>query len=360
MNKFLFSFLVLMGAMVLPLACVNDNKPTSPSPSSGNTPAPTSQPQITQSLTPTSHATSSTTPTATQATTSTITPITSITPTPSTYNQAVSFGSGDFMKPVGIRYDGTGNLWVVDMVNGNLTEWTTAGGGPEKNITTFNGEATFKDPGGVGIDPQNGNIYVADEAGLQIEVFTSAGAFVTIFGTAQLGSDNPVGVAVNSQGTTVYVTDFTANLNYIYFIGGTALNPTYTYQASFGALENFNGPYNLFVDTSNNVYVADYMNSRVVKYGPSCVFQAAVTLVTLMTEGVSTPGAPTDVAVDSSGYIFVSDDNNTVIQEFDASGTPVGQWGAGFLVMPEGLTLDAADNIYVADSDNQLIVELKK
>jgi DNA-binding beta-propeller fold protein YncE len=69
---------------------------------------------------------------------------------------------------------------------------------------------------------------------------------------------------------------------------------------------------------------------------------------------------PRDVAVDSSGRLYVSDTGNKRIKVFDEEGNYLTQFGGagylpGFLDEPVGLALDNFDRLYVADTWNQRI-----
>ena len=72
---------------------------------------------------------------------------------------------------------------------------------------------------------------------------------------------------------------------------------------------------------------------------------------------------PRGVAVDAAGNIYVADTMNHRIQVFDAAGTPrlmIGSLGsdAGQFNEPRGIAVDRAGNIYVADTWNARIVKL--
>ncbi|CAF5190718.1 unnamed protein product, partial [Rotaria magnacalcarata] len=84
--------------------------------------------------------------------------------------------------------------------------------------------------------------------------------------------------------------------------------------------DKLNGPWNIYVDTSSNLYIADALNHRIQKWA-----QGATTGTTIAgTSG--TPGSspmllntPKDVFVDSLENIYVADSGNRRIQFF-ASG----------------------------------------
>jgi sugar lactone lactonase YvrE len=69
---------------------------------------------------------------------------------------------------------------------------------------------------------------------------------------------------------------------------------------------------------------------------------------------------PADVAVDSSGNVYVADRDNHRIQKFTADGEFLLQWGSqgtgeGQLFFPRGVAVDSSDNVYVADPGNERI-----
>jgi DNA-binding beta-propeller fold protein YncE len=69
---------------------------------------------------------------------------------------------------------------------------------------------------------------------------------------------------------------------------------------------------------------------------------------------------PNGIAVDSAGNVYVADTGNDRIQKFDAIGTYLTQWDGsegdgGRFSQPKGIAVDSKGNVYVADTSNNRI-----
>jgi DNA-binding beta-propeller fold protein YncE len=66
------------------------------------------------------------------------------------------------------------------------------------------------------------------------------------------------------------------------------------------------------------------------------------------------------IAINSSGYVYVSDTGNNRIQKFTSDGTFLTAWGSkgsgeGQFIQPQGIAIDSQNNMYVTDFDNHRI-----
>jgi sugar lactone lactonase YvrE len=220
------------------------------------------------------------------------------------------------------------------------------------------------------------------------------------------GLDNPAGIAVDRSVVPnhLYVADFTNNRvlgyrNVTSFANNQPADLVIGQPDFYSSACNQNAalgkttlcqPDGLAVDNSGNLFVADYGNNRVLKYAPpflsgkianqpaTAVFGQAGSFAThnasTTRNGLS---GPIGVALDSAGRLYVVDlFNNRVLQFVPPFGTNpfakivIGQasFAAGFcnrngpignttLCAPLGAAVDAAGNLYIADSFNSRVLE---
>ena len=111
----------------------------------------------------------------------------------------------------------------------------------------------------------------------------------------------------------------------------------------------FSTPYGVAVDSSGNVYVADYDNDRVQKFSSDGSF---ITKWGSSGKGNGQFSTPRGVAVDSSGNVYVTDYDNDRVQKFSSDGSFITKWGSSGA---EGVAVDSSGNVYVADYDNDRV-----
>ena len=114
----------------------------------------------------------------------------------------------------------------------------------------------------------------------------------------------------------------------------------------------FNQPSSVLVAPDGNIFVGDghggASNSRIMKYSASGEF-----LTSWGSQG-SRPGqfaVPHDLAMDSTGRIFVGDRGNNRVQIFDQDGNFIKEWPQ--FGRPSGLFIDDNDMLYVTDSSSE-------
>jgi NHL repeat len=312
-----------------------------------------------------------------------------------------------FYYPGGVAADNAGNLYVVDELNQTIrkvtlvgTNWvvTTLAGFAGQSGTTdgTNSAARFYGPFGMAVD-NAGNLYVSDTLNHTIRKVTPVGTnwvVTTLAGLAgQAGSvdgtnsaalfSSPWGIAVDSAGN-VYVADTDNNTirkvtsdGVVTTLAGLATNSGSVDGTNSAA--RFDYPYSVAVDSAGNLYVADFWNHTIRKVTPVGTNWVVTTLAGLAGQSGNTDGTssaarfrhPEGVAVDSAGNLYVADTGNQTIRKV----TPVGtNWvvttiggtagvassvdGVGSAALfsdPWGIAVDSAGNVYVADSLNNRI-----
>ncbi len=135
----------------------------------------------------------------------------------------------------------------------------------------------------------------------------------------------------------------------------------------------FNWPAGIAVDASDNLYIADAGNQliRLITTGAVVSTIAGQVGVTGSMNATGTSASffdPSGVAVDTSGNIYVADYANSLIRKITSGGvvsTLAGQVGvtgatnatgtSASFNYPEGVAVDTSGNVYVADTGNNLI-----
>ncbi|MGD9535418.1 MAG: 6-bladed beta-propeller [Candidatus Nitrosocosmicus sp.] len=121
-------------------------------------------------------------------------------------------------------------------------------------------------------------------------------------------------------------------------------------------------PVGMTFDKDGNLYVADYVGNRVIKYLSTDNGSYVSSEVTLGSPGIDEGQflGPRNLITDSSNDIFVVDSVNNRIQKFDNNGTFITQWGSagikdGQFSLPIAIDVDSNNNLYVIDDGTDRI-----
>lgn len=266
------------------------------------------------------------------------------------FSYSFSFGSGGsgegkFGIPSGMATDAKGNLWVADMGNGLVQVFDSSG----KFLSQFSaGKFPLVQPVDIAFEA-SGNAWVVDAGAHRVVKFNSEGKFLSEFGG--LGSGNgqlnvPSGIALDSKGN-IWISD-SANKRIQEFNS----EGKYIRQAGKeGTGEGqFSWPQGVTVAADNSVWVVD---GPAKEGGRIEHFTSEGSYVGQIASGVLKGPSGAGLAMDAAEDIWVADTENNVVRIFSKTGTQITQFGGfkegeGSLLRPRGIELDANGNPWVA------------
>ena len=253
-------------------------------------------------------------------------------------------------NPQGIAIDGAGNLYIADTWNyrirkvytsGVITTVAGNGVGDVNGNSSFSGDgglataAQLNNPQGIAVDVA-GNLYIADTWNHRIRKVDTAGIITTVAGNVYIGFNGDGGLATAAQ---------------------------------------LSNPQGIAVDGAGNLYIADTWNYRIRKVDTSGVITTVAGNGSTGSNGDGGAATsaqlnnPQGIAVDGAGNLYIADSGNYRIRKVDTVGmitTVAGNGSAGFngdgglataaqLKYPQGIGVDGAGNLYIADAENHRI-----
>jgi len=303
--------------------------------------------------------------------------------------------------PIGLALDASGN--VSDL--GNRIRKVTPGG----TITTVAGtgaaaysgdggaasKAQLYSPWGVAIDA-HGNLFISDSGNHTVRKIAPDGTISTVAGTGLAGFSGDGGAATGAQLNTplsialdgagnLYVADCQNQRVRKVSAGGSiatiAGNGVRGYAGDGGPATQaqLSCPHGVAMDSAGNLYIGDTENNRVRRVGPDGVVSTMAGTGAQGSGGDGGPAAkaqlyaPTSLALDPSGNLFIADTGNSLIRKVTPDGAistvagevpPPGSFGNAvdgvpatqtILGSPQGLAVDWAGNLYIGETQGNHI-----
>ena len=299
-------------------------------------------------------------------------------------------------NPTALAVDAVGNLFFVDGSNNQVWEVSpnnlviavagtgAAGYSGDQGMAT---NAMLNAPSSIALDAF-GNLFIADQGNCRIREVLTNGIITTIAGDGEDGYSgdgdfatsamlsNPAGVWANMAGN-IFIAD-TGN-NRLREVSANGIITTVVGNllgdGGFSIAASLSSPGAVTKDASGNLFIADTANNRIRKVATTGII---TTVAGNGNAGYSGDGglaasamlnAPSGLALDASGNLFIADANNNCIREvttkgiittiaggglagYSGDGDPA---GAAWLSFPTGLAMDTQGNLFIADFGNQRI-----
>ena len=185
--------------------------------------------------------------------------------------------------------------------------------------------------------------------------------------TASIPSEHSedIKIEIDFSGNATYEVDYTTDYiseKHSTIAGGTD---------STSDLTGFNNTHGLFIDKNDNIYVSDRYNQRIVKWTPDAINDKENGKAIVVAGGNGYGGNlnqlsnPRDIFVDTNNNIYIADSENHRIIKWEpnaSEGLVVagGNGGGGDLnqlTYPRGVVVDSNGNLYVSDSNNGRVVK---
>ncbi len=289
-----------------------------------------------------------------------------------------------FDDPGALGLDDSGLLYVADLDNLSIRTVTGAGVVGTLEVDGPVGE-TDRTPFGIAV-AGDGTVYLADTAGSTLRIISNEGSMSILAGSpSQSGYTDgpgeearitaPGAIAIGPGGhlwvAGSHVVWTVTPEGWVTTLGGSP--PSRGSIGGTGSDARFSRPIAITSDGTGNLFVADTINHtvrRITSGGEVLVLAGTVSVRGSAdgTGGAASFDHPSGIAVDGGGNVFVADRFTHTIRKIstvgevttlaglaDTQGRTDGNGASARFRTPRGVALDAAGNLYVADSGNHSI-----
>jgi DNA-binding beta-propeller fold protein YncE len=261
-------------------------------------------------------------------------------------------GVGNLRKPMGLGGDGSGTVYVADASGSRVVAFDRDG----EYLNAYGGESILLNPVDVAVDVAHDRLYVVDSYLHQVVTFSiNSGEVLQRIGKNEedLAEKRATMEGIWEGGT--HGAQAGAEVEGPTTHAGTEPRDLVRNRGSGDG--EFRYPAFVATAPDGTLYVSDQMNFRIQQFDAEGNFTRQVGQIG------RTPGSfsrPKGIGVDSQGHVYVADGLFNNVQVFDSEGRLLlvfGKVGAdeGELYLPLGLQVDAEDRIYIADRYNNRI-----
>ena len=265
-----------------------------------------------------------------------------------------------------------GSVLIGDYWNRRVLHYATNGG----YLGAFIDNAGYtadqhQSPYGLGVDPDTGDVYMADTDRRQVDRYSESGVFLNSFGINGKSGTTPgmfrypSRVAVHSG--LVLIADTWSNRIVAYRPTGTV--EEWAFGTTGSAPGQFKQPRGMDFDAAGRLFVADQGNKRVQVFDVDAANNRLVFVRAFgMKYNATATNPPADAVFrgdlrglavdDANGTVFVVDGEGNRIHKFTTDGVYLTSWGSNgsgngqFVDGGREVTVDGAGQVWVGDMPN--------
>ncbi len=255
---------------------------------------------------------------------------------------------GEFQSPAGMAARSADTLFVVDTLLERVTLFDSQGELLSLWGTPGSAPGELRLPVGLAADA-TGHVYIADSGNHRVQRFRDDGTFVEAFGDSGAGDgqfQSPSGLHLTPDGQLYVADNGNRRIQHIDW----SRSPPRFVRALDGGLPGLAGPTDVVVDTEGFVYIADFDGLEIVK------LDASGRLVRRWSLGAAAePSAAPLALMLLDGMLHASDPLNGRVRVYDRDGNFVLSWPSGGVPAPTRMTHGPTRRVFVASGDLRIV-----